>query len=111
MVGLVAVESLEDARRRRRGGIPKRGGFRRVIFSGTTLGYKEEAELWESRAAVLTQEREALREECAAKDGELLVLRERLEALESAARVASPAGSSAGSSESPPPSRGNHPRG
>ena len=73
-------------------------------------GYKEEAELWESRAAVLTQEREALREECAAKDGELLVLRERLEALESAARVASPAGSSAGSSESPP-SRGNHPRG
>lgn len=71
--------------------------------SGTTLGYKEEAELWESRAAVLTQEREALREECAAKDGELLVLRERLEALESAARVASPAGSSAGSSESPPP--------
>jgi len=66
-------------------------------------GYKEEAELWESRAAVLTQEREALREECAAKDGELLVLCERLEALESAARVASPAGSSAGSSESPPP--------
>lgn len=62
-------------------------------------GYKEEAELWESRAAVLTQEREALREECAAKDGELLVLRERLEALESAVRVASPAGSSAGSSE------------
>ena len=110
MVGLVAVESLEDARRRRRGGIPKRGDSA-ASSSGTTLGYKEEAELWESRAAVLTQEREALREECAAKDGELLVLRERLEALESAARVASPAGSSAGSSESPPPSRGNHPRG
>lgn len=63
--------------------------------------YREEAELWESRAAVLTQEREALREECAAKDGELLVLRERVEALESAARRASPARSCAGSSGSP----------